>query len=56
MDSLGSEQIEILESPSTVRISPAVIIERRRNRGSSEGPTAITTVTQIVLTYIKVED
>jgi hypothetical protein len=56
VDSLGSEQMEIPESPGTVRVSPAAIIDRRRNGGSSEGPTAITAVTQVVLAHTEVED
>jgi hypothetical protein len=57
VDSLGLEQMEIPESPGTVRVSPAAIIERRRNDGSSsEGPTAITAVTQVVLAHTEVED
>ena len=49
VDSLGSEEIEIPESPGTVRVSPAASVERRRNEGdSSEGPAATAAVTKVV--------
>jgi hypothetical protein len=48
-DSLGSEEIEILESPSTVRVSLIESFERGRNDGDySEGLAETATVTQVV--------
>ena len=55
--SLGSEEMEIPESPSTVRVSPAASVERRHNnRNSSEGPTATAAVTQVIPPHTEVED
>jgi hypothetical protein len=57
VDSLGSQEIEIPESPSTVRVSPAASVERYHNdRDSSEGPTATATITQVVPAHTEVED
>jgi hypothetical protein len=57
VDSLGSEEMEIPESPSTVRVSPAASVERHHNnRDSNEGPTATTPVTQVIPPHTEVED
>ena len=57
VDSLGSEEMEIPESPSTVRVSPAASVKRHHNdRDSSEGPTATAAVTQIIPPHTEVED
>lgn len=49
VDRLGSEEIEIPESPGSVRVSPAASVERRRHDGDgSEGLAATATVAQAV--------
>ena len=56
VDSLSSEEMEIPESPSTVRVSPATSVERHHNnRDSSEGSTGTAAVTQVIPPHTEVE-
>ena len=57
VDRLASEEMEIPQSPSTVRASRPASLERYRNDGdSSERPTAPVAVSQVVPAHAEVED
>lgn len=57
VDSPALEEMEIPESPSTVRVSPAASVGRHHNNSdSSEVPTATAAVTQVIPPHTEVED
>lgn len=57
VDRLASEDMEIPQSPSTVRASRPTSLERYRNDGdSSERPTATVAVSQVVPAHAEVDD